>query len=93
MKTTTKQATITDIEQELLNRFGSNEILLKEISKEVLNLAPRTANERAAKHALPFPAHRIGKRAPWFVTIEDVASTIWIIRRNAREEWQSVQAH
>ncbi len=88
-----KELTIAEIQSSLLTRFGSPEVPLKDISKEVLNLAPRTAYERAAKHKLPFPAHRIGKRAPWFVTIEDVAKTIWQLRRDARTEWQSVQTH
>ncbi|WP_019615509.1 pyocin activator PrtN family protein [Psychromonas ossibalaenae] len=92
MKANIKPATIADIEQELLDRFGSSEIPLKEISKEVLNMRPRTAAERAAKHELPFPAHRLRKRAPWMVTLKDVATAIWQNRREARQEWESVQA-
>ncbi|WP_019615117.1 pyocin activator PrtN family protein [Psychromonas ossibalaenae] len=91
MKASTKPATIADIEQELLNRFGSSEIPLKEISKEVLNMMPRVAAEKAAKRTLPFPAHRLRNRLPWMVTLKDVATAIFDARCLAQKEWEAAQ--
>lgn len=88
-----KQESIAEIKQSLLKRFKTTDVKLKDIAEEVLHLTPRTAAERASKRALPFPTHRLRSRAPWLVTIDDLATAIWSARRDARQEWQSVQSH
>lgn len=88
-----KQESVAEIKQALFSRFKTTDVKLKDISKEVLDLSPRTAAEKAAKRALPFPTHRLRSRAPWLVTLDDLARAIWSARREALQEWQSVQTH
>ena len=88
-----KQESVDEIKQGLLKRFQTTDVKLKDISKELLDLTPRTAAEKAAKCSLPFPTHRLRPRAPWLVTIDDLARAIWSARREALQEWQSVQAN
>lgn len=87
-----QQQTIKEIKATLMHRFHSADIKLKDIAQEMLDLSPKTANEKAAKRDLPFPTHRLRPRAPWLVTADDLAEAIFISRRVARQEWQSVQS-
>jgi hypothetical protein len=92
-KPSPKQESVAEIKQALLKRFQTMDVKLKDISKELLDLSPRTAAEKAAKCCLPFPTHRLRPRAPWLVTIDDLASAIWSARRQAKQDWESVQTH
>ena len=87
-----QQQTIKEIKETLIHRFNSVDIKLKDIAEEMLDLTPKTANERAAKRELPFPTHRLRARSPWLVTADDLAEAIFASRRVARQEWQSVQS-
>lgn len=93
MNTSATTQSVDEIKQTLLQRFQKTDVKLKDISQEVLDLSPKTANEKAAKCELPFPTHRMRPRAPWLVTIDDLAVAIFMSRRSAREEWESVQTH
>ena len=73
---------------QMLHGFVENGLL----TEEVLNMIPRVAAQRAAKHQLPFPAHRLRNRQPWKVKLQDVALAIYNARLQAHKDWQSAQA-
>lgn len=68
-------------------------IPLTEISEEFLGLAPRTAVDRARAGKLEIPTFRIGNgKAPFLVDIGDLADCFEKKLKEARDEYQSVQA-
>lgn len=66
---------------------------LTDISEEFLGLAPKTAIMRARAGTLPLPAFRADKgKSPFMVDITDLADFFERKIKEAREEFQSVQA-
>lgn len=91
MKLVAKQESLEEIKERLFNKYGTGEMLLKDIAKDELNLTPRVANDKAVKSELPFPTRRLIKYSPWIVALEDVAVAIFNNKSKAHEEWQVAQ--
>jgi len=76
----------------LMAQYEKPVIPLKEICTEYFGLAPATAAQKAVSATLPIPSIRLGnsQKSPWMVHIEDLAEFIDDKRREATEDWRSV---
>lgn len=69
----------------LMAEYRSATIPLGEVAKRYLGLDEKSARARAARAELPFPAFRAeSQKAPWMVSVEDLAS--WLDRERIRAE-------
>lgn len=73
----------------LLMEYETPEIPLEKVAEKYLKTTPRAALNKAARHQLPFPAHRLGsQKAGWFVNVVDLANHIDNQRAKAERDWQ-----
>lgn len=76
----------------IMAEFESAEIPLEALAEKYLGLSPSQAKRRAARQALPFPAHRGSKsqKAPWLVHAQDLADHLDAQRQEALSEWKAI---
>ena len=84
---------MTDTELQLLAVHKAPVVALMAISKQYLNLGPKDAQTHAALNTLPFPAFRLtpSQKAPWMVTVKDLACHIDNTRQSAQRRWENAQ--
>lgn len=76
----------------LMAEFETAEIPLDALAEKYLGLSPAQAKRRAARQALPFPAHRGSRsqKAPWLVHTQDLANHLDAQREEAAREWKAI---
>jgi hypothetical protein len=58
----------------------------------LFGLRPEEAAKRAARHALPVPAFRVGtQKSPWLVDARTLATHLDELRDSARREWEKIK--
>lgn len=84
---------MTDTEVRLFVLHKSATVRLDAIAEEYFGLQPKTAAERALLNKLPIPAFRLGtsQKAPWMVSIRDLAAHIDNAQQAAAELWGKSQ--
>lgn len=84
---------MTDTEIQLFVLFKSATVRLDAIAEDYFGLSPKTACERALLNKLPIPAFRLGttQKAPWMVSISDLAAHIDNAKQSAAELWEKSQ--
>jgi hypothetical protein len=77
----------------LFSKFGSVIIPVEEIAETYLNLARRTALNKAKTHSLPFPCFKLGdsNKAPYVVHLTELVNFIEKKRSEERNVWKSFQ--
>lgn len=77
----------------LLIEFGGMDIPLALVAEKYLDLSSRRADEKAAKHQLPFKTYRAGsQKSPRMVNAYDLASHIDAIEKQAAAEHDRLHA-
>ena len=81
-------------EIQLLVLFKSATIRLDLIAEDYFGLSVKTANDRALTNKLPIPAFRLGtsQKAPWMVSVSDLAAHIDSAQHAAAQLWEKSQA-
>lgn len=84
---------MTDTEIQLFVLFKSATIRLDLIAEDYFGLSVKTANDRALTNKLPIPAFRLGtsQKAPWMVSVTDLAAHIDNAKQSAAELWEKSQ--
>lgn len=84
---------MTKTEIALLAIYRTPAVRLDDICERYLNMAPRTANERAAMNMLSVPTFRVGtsRKAPRMVHIADLAEFIDAQAGAAKQDWTTSQ--
>lgn len=89
-----KENSITLTRQILLQQFNHRVLIpVDEIAEPYLNLARRTALNRAKTHSLPFPCFKIGdsQKSPVVVHLNDLVKYIDQKISEERSIWQKFQ--
>jgi hypothetical protein len=77
----------------LMAEFGSRMMIpLEELAKSVLGMSINTAKRRAKSCELPFPTVKLNEsqKAPYLVSIQDLANYIEDRCTSARIEWTKI---
>ena len=84
---------MTDTELQLLALHKAPVVPLMTISKSYFNLSEDKALRAASLNTLPVPAFRLtnSQKAPWMVTIKDLAQHIDNSRTLAQASWENAQ--
>lgn len=74
----------------LMAEFGQADVPLEVVAKKYFNLEKKEAYARAKLRSLPVPAYRAidSQKAPWLVSVADLAAYLDKQRAQARDEWQ-----
>ncbi|WP_244536396.1 pyocin activator PrtN family protein [Agarivorans sp. QJM3NY_29] len=78
----------------LLQQFNYRALIpVEELAEPYLNLARRTALNRAKTHSLPFPCFRVGdtQKSPYVVALSDLVEFIDRRIEEERSLWKSFQ--
>lgn len=82
----------SEIQQCLIEEFGTSEIDLDLVAAKYLAMTPRTANMEAGMNRLPFPTYRLGgQKSPRKVAADQLARVIESRRKEAEREWLASQ--
>ncbi|WP_245732142.1 pyocin activator PrtN family protein [Thalassotalea agarivorans] len=77
----------------LMAEFGVRQLIpLEELAQPVLGLSKNSAKRKAKKYELPFPVVKLNgsQKAPYLVSINDLAEYIESRCSTARIEWNEV---
>lgn len=74
----------------LMAEFSQADVSLEVVAKKYFNLDKKEAYARAKLRTLPVPAYRAidSQKAPWLVSLTDLAAYLDKQRDHARAEWQ-----
>ncbi|MBY0368250.1 hypothetical protein CDN99_15160 [Roseateles aquatilis] len=77
----------------LMSIYGAPAVPLERICEEYLGLSRNEAMRKAAVGELPLPVFRLAKsqKAPYLVSLDDLAKLIDDARVNAEETWKRCQ--
>lgn len=83
----------------LITTYGTNEIPVVELAKNLYGIERDEANKRAGRQEFPFPVYRapnhrgkVSQKSPWLADASDVAAAIDQAKEAARKDWQGRHA-